>query len=143
MTDLTSPVIDTGTLPWMPLSAGVEVRLLRLEGEERSLQLKVEPGVLMAPHRHEGAVNAYGLQGYRRLGTGEIAGPGSYVYEPAGNCDSWEAVGDEPCVVQISMAGRLTEVASGKSTDTSGLRERYLAWCAETGNPAVAIGARD
>lgn len=143
MPDLTSPVIDTGKLPWMPLSPGVEVRLLRLEGDERSLQLKVDPGVRIAPHRHDGEVNAYGVRGARKLGSGEIAGPGSYVYEPAGNCDTWQAVGDEPCVVQISMAGRLTDLASGGFTDTDGLRKRYLAWCAETGNAPTAIGTRD
>lgn len=28
--------------------------------------------------------------------------------EPAGHVDSWPCVGDEPCIVQITMSGRLT-----------------------------------
>ena len=81
----------------------------------------------------------------RRLGTGEIAGPGAYVYEPAVNMDSWSCEGDEPVIVQITMSGSLTYLGEDgrviASTDTDNLRESYLAWCAEEGLEPVALGA--
>ena len=143
--DRTSPSIDSFSLDWMPLSPGIAARILRLAGEERTLQLRVDPGVSVGLHRHSGHVHAFNLSGSRRLGTGEIAGPGAYVHEPPGNQDCWECIGDEPCVVQIAMSGRLEylgpdgEVVS--FTDTPSLRAQYLAWCRETGRQPIALGA--
>lgn len=143
--DKTSSPIHTADLPWMPLEAGVSVRLLRLVGAERTLQLKVEPGVTIEPHAHGGEVHAFNLSGSRRLGNGAIAGPGAYVYEPAGNVDSWTCVGDEPVVVQITMSGALAYLDDrGKPksvTDTPKLRALYLDWCAREGHEPVALGA--
>ena len=137
--------IDTESLPWMPLGEGVFARFLRFAGEERSLQLKVMPGVTIPHHAHSGWVHAYGISGARRLEDGSIAGPGSYVYEPAGNVDCWSCAGDEPCIVQISMSGALSYVdEDGKPvsrTDTAGLRKAYLEWCEAEGHEPVAIGA--
>jgi 2,4'-dihydroxyacetophenone dioxygenase len=141
----TSNPIATMSLPWMPLGEGVWVRPLRFAGEERTLQLKVAPGVVIPPHRRDGHVHAFNVSGSRRLDTGAIAGPGAYVYEPPGNADSWACEGDEPCVVQISMTGRLTYVdASGREidyTDTEKLRRQYLDWCRENGVRPWALGA--
>lgn len=41
------------------------------------------------------------------LDTGEVVGPGGYVYEPAGNVDSWMAVGDAPVVVFVTVRGAM------------------------------------
>jgi 2,4'-dihydroxyacetophenone dioxygenase len=143
--DLTSSPIRTAQLPWMPLGPGISARPLWFGGEERTLQLKVDPGVGVGRHRHTGAVHAFNVQGSRELGTGEIAGPGDYVYEPAGNDDCWRAVGDVPCIVQITLSGRviyITEDGSEDSyTDTAKLREQYLNWCRSTGNKVTALGA--
>lgn len=143
--DRTSKPIHTGDLPWMPLEAGVSARLLRLSGDDRTLQLRVEPGVTIEPHAHGGEVHAYNLSGYRRLGSGDIAGPGAYVYEPAGNVDSWSCIGDEPVIVQITMSGALTYLgANGRPasrTETSNLRTLYREWCAREGHEPVALGS--
>ena len=143
--DRTSSPIHTEDQPWMPLSPGVWARPLSFAGEERTLQLKVEPGVSIGRHRHTGAVHAYNIRGSRELGTGEIAGPGAYVYEPAGNEDCWRCVGDEPCIVQITLSGRMAYLdAAGEETsytDTHGLRLQYLDWCKATGSPVTALGA--
>jgi 2,4'-dihydroxyacetophenone dioxygenase len=143
--DRTSSPIHTDTLPWMPLEPGVSARILRLDGNDRTLQLKVEPGTTIAAHAHGGEVHAYNLSGRRRLGNGEIAGPGAYVYEPAGNMDSWSCEGDEPVVVQITMTGSLTYLDEGGApasrTDTDKLRDLYNAWCAGEGHAPVALGA--
>jgi anti-sigma factor ChrR (cupin superfamily) len=140
-------LIHADEQPWMPLSPGISARPLRFAGEERTLQLKIEPGVSVGRHRHTGAVHAFNVSGSRQLSTGEIAGPGAYVYEPAGNDDSWWCVGDEPCVVQITLSGRVVYVdEAGKElsfTDTAKLRQQYLDWCMSEGVEAKALGAFD
>lgn len=64
-------------------------------------------------------------------------GPGNYVYEPAGIIDRWGAVGDEPCIVHIKVAGIIEYLgADGEVTETVSAatqREVYLAWCREHG----------
>lgn len=139
-----SVAVASEGLEWVPLGGGVSFRPLKFgPGAGRSLQLKVEPGVTIGRHRHTGHVHAFGVSGARELiEAGEIAGPGSFVYEPSGNVDSWRCVGDEPCVVQISMTGRVEYLNDDDSvaswTDTDKLKAIYLAWCAETGlQPAV------
>jgi len=52
----TSNPLHSQNLPWMPLGPGVWARLLRLEGEQRSLQLKVNPGTEIGRHRHSGCL---------------------------------------------------------------------------------------
>ena len=120
-------------------------RPLRIHGEERALQLKAGPGVTIGRHTHAGEVHAYNVSGSRQLDTGEIAGPGAYVYEPAGHVDSWSRVGDEPCIVQITMSGHLACLGANDELldciDTPKLREPYLAWCGENGFEPIAIGA--
>ncbi len=82
-----------------------------------------------------------------RGGRGFFAGPGAYVYEAAGNVDTWTCVGEEPCVVQISMTGRLAYVGdSGETrdyTDTPKLKAQYLAWCRANNHEPRALGALD
>jgi anti-sigma factor ChrR (cupin superfamily) len=143
--DLTASPIRTDELPWMPLGPGISVRPLWFGSDERTLQLRVEPGVSVGRHRHTGAVHAFNVQGSRELGSGEIAGPGDYVYEPPGNADCWRAVGDVPCIVQITLSGRVIYVADDGSeesfTDTAKLKEQYVEWCWSTGNKVTALGA--
>ena len=68
--------------------------------------MRLEPGSVVALHRHTGDVHAYNLSGTRQiLGSGEIIGLSDYVYEPSGNIDSWQAVGDTPCIVHIKVTG--------------------------------------
>ncbi len=51
--------------------------------------MRLQPGAIVGLHRHTGDVHAFNLSGYRKiLDTGEIVGPGDYVYEPAGNVDA-------------------------------------------------------
>jgi 2,4'-dihydroxyacetophenone dioxygenase len=100
--------VDAGAIAWVPLREGVAMRPLHFAADGYSLLLRVEPGVTIARHRHTGEVHAYNLEGCRELiETGEIAGPGTHVYEPPGNADSWRGVGDVPCVIQVSLKGRI------------------------------------
>lgn len=141
----TSAPIDTDTLPWMPLAPGISTRPLRFAGEERTQLLKVEPGVSVGLHAHAGFVHAYTLSGARKLDGGVIAGPGSYVFEPKGNRDCWECLGDEPVVIFIHMSSALVSLDSDHNetgrTTTEGLRRRYLEWCEAEGHEPLALGA--
>jgi quercetin dioxygenase-like cupin family protein len=93
--------------PWVPLSPGKAFRPLRFLRHDRGFVelLRLEPGEEIALHRHTGEVHAFNLQGSRELCTGEIIGPGGYVYEPAGNVDSWKVVGDTPLIVLVVVMG--------------------------------------
>jgi len=123
---------DHSHLPWQPVSPGFSLKLLRGGGDDdtRVLLLRVEPGTLVPLHRHHGEVHAFNLSGSRRLlETGEVVGPGGYVYEPLGNVDSWMAVGEEPAVVLVTVRGAMDTlgnagVVTARST-TSGVTEAY------------------
>lgn len=94
-------------VPWVPLSEGKSFKPLRfLSGNRGFVELlRLEPGEEIPLHRHTGEVHAFNLEGSRQLCTGEVIGPGGYVYEPAGNIDAWKVVGNVPLIVMIIAAG--------------------------------------
>ncbi|RVU39107.1 anti-sigma factor [Hwanghaeella grinnelliae] len=141
----TSTPIPADDRYWIPLGEGVWAMPLRFDGTERTLRLKVLPGTVVGRHKHEGFVHALNISGKRQLGSGEIAGPGDYIFEPVGNEDSWACVGDEPCIIHIVMSGRLTYVDQQGNeidyTDTPKLRDQYLAFCKERNLTPIALGS--
>jgi 2,4'-dihydroxyacetophenone dioxygenase len=97
-------------LPWVPLAPGFSFKLLRATSDDDIWVelLRLEPGTTISRHRHTGEVHGYTLAGHREiLETGQVVGPGDYVYEPPGNVDSWRAVGDEPVVVYVVLRGAI------------------------------------
>jgi 2,4'-dihydroxyacetophenone dioxygenase len=139
----TSQPFDPESIPWIPLGPGESFKPLHFSERGRALLLRLESGAIVPLHRHFGEVHAFNLSGSRRLiETDEIVGPGGYVYEPAGNVDSWMAVGDEPVVVHIVSFGAMEYIgADGEVTrrDTpSSLYETYIRFCTENNlTPAV------
>jgi quercetin dioxygenase-like cupin family protein len=138
----------TASLDWIPLTAGTSFKPITFfsDGSGYQLLLRVEPGTAITPHRHTGEVHAFVLSGRRRISgcPGEL-GPGSYVYEPVDNADSWEVVGDEACIIHIGVTGRVEYLddqgAVTHHTDAGTARQRYLDWCRErslTPDPALA-----
>jgi hypothetical protein len=130
--------LHTDEMAWIPTGGGKSFRPLRFEAGGWSELMRLEPGSLVGLHRHTGEVQAYNLSGSRQiLTTDELVGPGDYVYEPAGNTDSWQAVGDEPCIVHIKVVGAVEYLnESGTvagSADSATQRAIYLAWCEQTG----------
>jgi len=124
-------------VPWIPGGPGKSAKPLRfLSGDRGFIELmRLEPGTEIPPHRHTGEVHAYNLEGSRKLSSGEIVGPGDYVFEPAGNVDSWTAVGDEPLTVLVIVMGSVEYLGRGgvvtqRITATS-QREAYLRYCSE------------
>ena len=102
----------------------------------------LEPGVAIPLHRHTGETHALNLEGTRELSTGEVIGPGDYVYEPEGNVDEWKVVGDVPLVVLVVVMGAIEYLdAEGEVTrryTAETLRDLYVAHCMAKG-----ISARD
>jgi anti-sigma factor ChrR (cupin superfamily) len=144
-TPLTSHRTAADLVPWVPLGPTRSFKPLRFLREDRgwSQLLRVEPGGVIGRHRHTGEVHAYHLQGQRRLESGEIVGPGDYVYEPAGNVDTWSAVGDEPLVLQATVYGAV-EYIDGADNVTqrvtaSALYEIYRRHCETHGLPVVDL----
>lgn len=140
--------VDPETLPWIPLGPGESFKPLHFfqKGRGRVLLLRLEPGVLVPPHRHLGEVHALNLRGQRELlETGELIRPGGYVYEPPGNVDSWRAVGDEPVVVHITAYGAMEYLdAQGgvlRSDSAASLHAAYLRYCREQGLAPQDLGA--
>jgi quercetin dioxygenase-like cupin family protein len=136
---------DPDTLPWIPLGPGESFKPLRFSARNRVLLLKLEPGTIVPRHRHRGEVHAFNVSGRRELiDTGEIVGPGAYVYEPAGNVDSWRAVGDEPVVVHITSYGAMEYLDEHddvlRRDDESTLRDIYLRYCGEHGLAPLELG---
>jgi 2,4'-dihydroxyacetophenone dioxygenase len=130
--------LATDAMDWIPTGPGKSFRPLRFEAGGWSELMRLEPGAGVPLHRHSGEVHAYCLTGSREiLGTGEIAGPGSYVYEPGGTIDAWQAVGDHPCILHLKVAGAIDYLDSGgqvfDTADATTQRRAYLDWCAEHG----------
>jgi len=137
--------VDSQALPWIPIRPGLSFKPLRFLPDLKGYVqlLRVEPGTLIERHRHTGEVHAYHLAGQRKLlDTGEVVGPGTYVYEPSGNVDSWTVVGDEPLIAYIVIWGEIEyldehdRVTRRASAETA--LENYRRHCESTG---VDIGA--
>ena len=132
----------TAGLPWIPSATpGKSAKPLRFLADDRGFVelLRMEPGVVMPLHRHSGEIHAYNLSGSRKLCTGEIIGPGDYVYEPPGNTDWWKIVGDEPMVALVIIMGTVEFLGPGGSAGTvvsarTQLAE-YESYCREHGLP--------
>jgi hypothetical protein len=130
--------LHTMDMPWIPSGPGNSFRPLRFTTGGWSELMRVEPGRGAPLHRHTGPVHAFNLAGTRRiLGSGELVGPGDYVYEPGGMIDGWEAVGDEPCVVHFNIVGAVEYLDDAGHViavaDSASQRAAYLAWCREHG----------
>lgn len=110
----------------------VEIHLVRggTDDDTRAMLLRVQPGTTIGKHHHTGEVHIWGLSGRRQLlEDGRIAGPGEYVYEPAGNTDSWRVIGDEPAIVFLTARGAIEYLdAEGNVTRRSTTGAITAAW---------------
>jgi quercetin dioxygenase-like cupin family protein len=133
-----SQLLEAALIPWIPLGPGESFKPLRFLSNDRGrvLLLRLDPGTVVPRHRHLGEVHGFNVAGSRKLiETGEIAGPGAYVYEPAGNVDSWMAVGDEPVIVHITSFGAMEYLGDDdqilRRDTASSLHQIYLRYCDE------------
>ncbi|MEY2524753.1 MAG: 2,4-dihydroxyacetophenone dioxygenase [Ilumatobacteraceae bacterium] len=140
-------VIDTASSAaeedWILLDPGFYFLPLHFSDEGWTFLLRLEPGTLVPTHRHTGESHAINLSGHRELvELGVTVGPGSYVFEPVGTVDSWRAVGDEPCVIHLTVTGDVQylnddgSVAATYNTNTQ--RVLYTNWMAEN-RPGIEV----
>ncbi len=130
----------TSDLPWIPSSTpGKSSKPLRFFADDRGFVelLRMEPGVVMPLHRHSGEIHAFNLSGQRKLCTGEVIGPGDYVFEPPGNTDWWKIVGDEAMVALVVVMGTVEFLGPGgvvrATASAATQREEYERHCREHG----------
>jgi len=123
--------LDTDAMPWIPTGPGKSFRPLRFTADGWSELMRLEPGSVVALHRHTGELHAFNVSGTREiLGTGELVGPGNYVYESAGTFDTWGATSDGPCVIHLKATGEGRRGYRVPRTRRPGHRDR------ERGQPA-------
>jgi quercetin dioxygenase-like cupin family protein len=130
----------TAERQWIPSATpGKSSSPLRFFADDRGFVelLRMEPGVVMPLHRHSGEIHAYNLSGTRKLCTGELIGPGDYVYEPPGNTDWWKIVGDETMLALVIVMGTVEFLApggvvTGRASASTQLAE-YERYCREHG----------
>ena len=140
-------VVDTTIPPalddWILLDPGFYFLPLHFSDDGWTFLLRLEPGTLVPTHHHTGESHAINLSGSRELvELGIVVGPGSYVFEPVGTIDSWQAVGDEPCVIHLTVTGDVEYLdengAVSASYNTNTQRVLYANWMSEH-RPGVPI----
>ncbi|RKH59648.1 2,4'-dihydroxyacetophenone dioxygenase family protein [Corallococcus llansteffanensis] len=144
-TVLASLPVDSERIPWIPMgSPGLSFKPLRFfrDGSGWVYLFRLEPGTRIPRHRHTGEVHAFNLAGRRQLDTGEVVGPGGYVYEPRGNVDSWRVVGEEPVVLLINVRGGIEYLGEDgqvlRTATPADRLETYRRWCQENGAEFLA-----
>ncbi|NVJ26909.1 2,4'-dihydroxyacetophenone dioxygenase family protein [Myxococcus sp. AM011] len=143
---LASLPVDPERMSWVPMGPpGLSFKPLRFFKDDAGWMylFRLEPGTVIPRHRHTGEVHAFNLSGKRELlDTGDVVGPGGYVYEPPGNTDSWRVIGDEPVVILINVRGAVEYLdAEGRVTRSVGSAARletYRQWCAANGAEFLA-----
>ncbi|GAA4936882.1 quercetin dioxygenase-like cupin family protein [Nonomuraea thailandensis] len=137
LTPMGDQLVDPADLPWVPQAEGVWFKPLRLSpvsGTWTNL-LKVTRRGVISRHRHPFPVEAWVLQGsWRYLEHDWTAGPGSYVYEPAGDVHTLVTEGEDEMVTLFSMHGRidyLNDAGEVTFTETAQTKlDKYLDYCA-------------
>ena len=135
---LPTRVVASDDLPWIPEGEGKWARPLRFLGDRGFAELlRMAPGTVMPLHRHTGEVHVHQLAGQRQLCTGEVLGPGDYVFEPAGHVDWWKIVGDEDMVAFVVVMGDVEFIGPGGEVlgvaNVQTQRAAYERWCQEHG----------
>jgi len=136
---LPTRIVGSDDLPWIPAATpGKWAKPLRFLGESGFVELlRMTPGTVMPLHRHTGEVHVHQLSGQRQLNTGEIIGPGDYVFEPAGHVDWWKVVGEEDMVAFAVVMGDVEFLGPGGEVrgraNAATQRSEYERHCAEHG----------
>ncbi len=123
--------LATDWMEWIPTADGKAFKPLRFDSDGWSELMRLEPGALVARHPQDPV--------HRR-----DRRPGDYVYEPAGDTDTWQAIGDEPCIVHIKITGAVQYLDDTDTVidtaDAASQCAAYLAWCIQHGqDPAAQI----
>jgi 2,4'-dihydroxyacetophenone dioxygenase len=107
---LRDTMIPSANLPWVPQAEGMWFKPLRISTKAGSWVnlIRMTPHGRVNRHRHIGAVEAWVLAGsWRYLEHDWSAGPGAYVFEPAGDVHTLVVEGDEEMVTLFHVHGPL------------------------------------
>ena len=132
-------VVNTEDMVWVPLSEDKAFRPLCFRDGNRGFVelLRFEPGSVMPLHRHSGDTHVFVLQGALLMDTGGTVESGGYIFEPAGNVDTWRAGGNEPLVILAGVSGSIEYLNSDggveKRVTAEYLRDIYRTHCEENG----------
>ena len=132
-------IVPAADLPWIPATTpGKWAKPLRFIGDRGFVELlRMTPGTVMPLHRHTGEVHVHPLAGPRPVCSGEILGPGDYVFEPAGHVDWWKAVGEEDCIALAAVMGEVEFLGPGGEilgrANVQTQRAKYERHCREHG----------
>jgi 2,4'-dihydroxyacetophenone dioxygenase len=137
MDELGDRLVNPDEIPWIPQAEGVWFRPLRISPEQGTWTnlLRVTCRGTVNLHRHLAPVEAWLLAGrWRYLEHDWTAGPGSYVYEPAGDVHTLTTVGEEEMITLFSMHGPIEYIGPDgqvEYTETAQTKlQRYLDFCA-------------
>jgi len=100
-------LLDMENAPWVDVADGIWFKLVKVLDDDSGWisLLRLKPGAAVGPHRHAGEVHGFVLQGTRILMDGTVCEKGSYVYEPAGNVDTWSTTGDQDMISLFYVNG--------------------------------------
>lgn len=98
--------------PWIPYADGVWIQpcCFDVTSGGFSVLLKGLPGAQLGVHYHVGTVRGYTLRGHwRYLEHDWVAGPGTFIYEPAGEAHTLVIANDspEPALILFVVEGGL------------------------------------
>jgi quercetin dioxygenase-like cupin family protein len=100
-------MLDIENAPWVDVADGIWFKLVKVLDNDSGWisMLRLRAGAAVGPHRHQGAVHGFVLQGTRTLMDGTICEKGSYVFEPPGNVDTWSATGEQDLISLFYVNG--------------------------------------
>jgi 2,4'-dihydroxyacetophenone dioxygenase len=141
-------LVNPDEIPWIPQAEGVWFRPLRISPDQGTWTnlLRVTRRGTVNLHRHLAPVEAWVLAGrWRYVEHDWTAGPGRYVYEPAGDVHTLTTIGAEEMITLFSMHGPIEYIGpdgqvSFVETAETKLR-RYLEFCASQGLRAAPVVA--
>lgn len=97
--DVPTRLADDASIPWGEVGGGFALKLFRRGKDDGvySMLNRFAPGFRAPRHRHLGEVHGYTLAGRWRYEEYDwVAGPGDYIYEPAGSIHTLVVPEDNP-----------------------------------------------
>lgn len=135
-------------LPWVGIGEGALLQVLQVDVELGLwvIRNRFEPGYRVQTHKHTGVVFAFTQSGsWKYEEYPEVNTAGSYLFEPAGSIhtlvvpetntettDVWFAI--YGANLNLDADGNVESVI-----DAGGIRDFYVAMCAELGQPNPAV----
>lgn len=139
-------LLNPEEIPWVPQADGVWFRPLRISPELGTWTnlLRVRRQGTINLHRHVAPVEAWVFAGeWRYLEHDWTAGPGGYVYEPAGDVHTLTTVGEEEMITLFSMHGPIEYIGPDGGiayVETAETKlKRYVDFCASHYIPVAPI----